>query len=84
MEWTCLKKSLLFLLFLNSRDDPPEIGMIILKVGSAAGSVFWVVWVSCLSGGPGGGGGRSSWIVWVVAWGGSLGWFGCGGCQLIG
>ena len=51
MEWTCLEKSLLFLLFSNSRDDPQEIGMIILKVGSAAGSVFWVVWVSCLSGG---------------------------------
>ena len=60
-------------MFSNSRDDPPDIGIIMPKVGSAAGWAFWVVWFSCLSGGPGGGGGNSSWVACVVGGGGSLG-----------
>ena len=43
-------------MFSNSRDDPPDIGIIMPKVGSAAGWAFWLVWFSCLSGGAGGGG----------------------------
>ena len=39
-------------LFSNSRDDPPDISIILPKVGSAAGWAFWLVWFSCLSGGP--------------------------------
>ena len=37
-------------MFSNSRDDPPDIGIIMPKVGSAAGWAFWLVWFSCLSG----------------------------------
>ena len=59
-------------MFSNSRDDPPDIGIIMPKVGSAASWAFCVVWFSYLSGGPGGGGGSSSWVAWVV---GGLGGF---------
>ena len=33
IEWTCLKYSLLYLLFSNSRDEPPEMDIITPKVG---------------------------------------------------
>ena len=39
----------------KSRVEPPEMGMIIPKVGRAEGWLFGV-WVSCFGGGPGGGG----------------------------
>ena len=42
-------------LFSKSRVDPPEMGMIIPKVGSAAGWLF-VIWFSCFGGWAGGGG----------------------------
>ena len=38
-------------MFSNARDDPPDIGIIMPKIGSTAGWAFWLVWFSCLSGG---------------------------------
>ena len=54
----------LCLLFSNSRDEPPEMGMIMPKVGKGLGLLCCWFEFSCLGGSPGGSGGSSSKGLW--------------------